>query len=254
MARNLFFFLIFNVLSQALLAQEQRRWSLSLNGGYQYASPRQCLGRFTDALLGSPSSGPAFGLDLAYFWNRHWGVFAAMRLSGTRREWPGDFQQALEGNYPDEWVRVAFARGASGGSVSQGLLGVRRRVFFQKMALLPSLSVGFVEVPVSDGGADLKTPGSHALRNVFAYSTEEDSWLMSLALEAGVRAEWRLWRRLRLSTAAHYTWTKPDAEFDFYEVDQVGYTLRNERLRYARAQHLLGLSAGLSWAFGRPRS
>lgn len=253
MTRQILFLLIFNALSHASEAQEYRRWSLNLHGGYQYASPQQSLGRFTDALRGSPHSGAMFGLDLAFFWNKNWGAFAAVRYSESQRNWPGTLQRAVERDYPGELVRVAFTGGAWDGSVSQGLLGVRRRFYFPKINVQPSLAAGFIEVQVADAGADLKTPGSHALRNVFAFNGEEGPWLSSLALDAGVRLEWSPAKQLGFSASAHYTWTKPELVFEFYEVDQVASTLRSEELRYERAQHLVLLMAGLTLRFGKKR-
>jgi len=253
MAQKLLFLLIFNALNHIAEAQEHRRWSLNLHGGYQYASPSQSLGRFTDALRGSPRSGAMFGLDLAFFWNKHWGAFAAVRYSESKRNWPGALQRAVERDYPGELVRVAFSRSAWDGSVSQGLFGVRRRFFFPKINVQPALAAGFIEVQVANAGADLKTPGSHALRNVFAFNGEEGPWLSSLALDAGVRMEWSPAKRLGFSASAHYTWTKPELVFEFHEVDQVTYALRSEELRYEQAQHLVLLSAGLTWRFGKKR-
>ena len=251
--------LLLSIWASHALAQEQptaqpRRWAFSLGGGYQAASQPQRLQRFTDALVGHPSSGLVWAFELGYFWNLRWGAFAAARFSQTPADWPNALQQALERNYPGKLVRIALGKGGGwDGAVSQAMFGVRRRFFFQKMSLLPSLAIGFTEVQISDGAADLKTPNSHALSNVFAYNMEQGPWLTSFALDAGGRAEWPLGRRFYATLSAHYCWTQPKAVFHFYEVDQVAGTLRYEQLRYERAQHQVLLTAGLSWQFGKTR-
>ena len=240
-------------------AQEQplaqpRRWAMNLSIGYQSVSSPQTLHRYTDVLVGSPSAGFVWALDLGYFWNARWGGFMAARLSQTPLDWPGALQQALERDYPGKLVRITLGKGGGwDGAVTQAMFGVRRRFFFSKMNLQSSLAAGFIEVQISNGGADLKTPGSNALSNVFAYNTEGDPWISSVLLDAGIRAEWPLSKRFSVAATAHYCWTKPKAVFEFYEIDQVAGTLQREQLRYEQAQSLVVLTAGLSWHFGKKR-
>lgn len=244
-------FLLFSVKLGFAFAQEQpRRWALSLDGGYQVTSQPQRLQRYTDVLVGHPSPGLAWAFELGYFWNPRWGMFAAARFSQTPTDWPNALQQALERDYPGRLVQITYGREWNG-AVSQAMFGVRRRFFSHRMSLQPSLAIGFTEVQILDGTADLKTPNSHALSNVFAYNMEEGPWLTSLALDVGGRAEWPLGRRFYVALSAHYCWTQPRAGFHFYEVDQVSGALRHEQLHYGRAQHQVLLTAGLSWHFGK---
>ena len=240
--------------AQAQPLSQHRRWETNLSVGYQAVSQPQSHQRYTDVLLGRPSAGLAWALDFGYFWNEHWGGFVAARLSQTPLDWPGALQQALERDYPGKLVRITLSKGGEwDGSVSQAMFGVRRRFFLKKNSLQPSLAMGFSEVQISNGGADLKTPGSNALSNVFAYTTEGDPWISSVALDVGGRAEWPLSSRFSFTASANWMWAKPEAVFEFYEVDQVTGVLRREQLRYERAQNLLVLAAGLSWHFGKRR-
>lgn len=245
--------LVLLCLMGCLRAAHAQPWHIRLYTGCQYASPAQPLGHFTDALRGSPRTGLHFGTDMAFFWKYGWGLYATARFSQSGRDWPSDLQRAFERDYPGQLVRIAQASGPWDASVSQGFMGIRHRRKWKGVEWQPSAGIGFTETWAPSGGADIKTPDSHALLNVTAYPAGKGRWHSAFSAELGLLTAWPVYKRLHLTAAAYYDWVKPSLSYHWSETDQVSATLRSSQLRYTRPQHLLGISLGLGVELGKRR-
>lgn len=227
------------------------KWVINIGGGYQWASKPPALGRYTDELVSWPSTGLSYSFELSYFWQPKLGLFAAAQFSQTPKDWRRTLQQAVEREFPGKIVRLTALRGVWDPAISQAMFGLRGRFDFHRLHFQPSLGIGFTEGQISDGAADLKTPGSNALSNVFAYASEADPWYDAFTLNLGARLEMPLWRQFKGTVSINYYWVKPNETFEFHQLDQIAGTQFEELLEYRQAQNVLALTAGLSYHFKR---